>query len=590
MKCNGKIWMRIAVVTVTLIFFLHIRSHASYMTGESQHRNEADLVILFTNDLHSNADYPRLASVISAQRDSALAGECAVVVLDAGDIAMGAIYQTLYPTHAIEYVTMGMLGYDATTFGNHDFDFGLRALEDMFKNAALRSKELGVKLPYFLVSNLNIGKDCCNLNNISSIRDTLTVNKEILYGDSVHHVKIGLFGLMGKDAFSTIIGNDSLCYKKREEAAVRSVTMLKKSGCDYIICLSHGGTSEDGSLAAKVAGIDVIISGHDHDTLHSPLMINKTLVASAGAMGKYLGKIRLGRNEVKSYTLIPISDNVVPNPEISMWMDECMQKVSDHFLASGGVVPEDTIAFVNHSYNLNISPDGNLPLACHIARSYSCKARELTGITTDNLVSIVPYGIIRNPLDSGAVTVHNIYNVLSLGISEDGSPGYPLVMAWLNGEELEDICELNATVAWGMADARLFFDGMKFTFDRRRLPFFRVKEVTVNGEKIDKDSLYPVVTGLYTAKLMGMLSSSSFGLLSVEPKDQAGNKVDDLNRLLLPSSEWLAFTEYIKKNGLENHTEKCSIEDPTHSIYLYYSLLILPLLILTVWRLLFRKL
>ncbi|MDR7868284.1 MAG: hypothetical protein RIN56_15915 [Sporomusaceae bacterium] len=95
-----------------------------------------NLVILFTHDTHSHiAEYPpvsgdgitgragglaRIAAAIDAERRGR---EDRVLLLDAGDFSMGTIFHTIRSTRSAELVLMGALAYDATTFGNHDFDF-----------------------------------------------------------------------------------------------------------------------------------------------------------------------------------------------------------------------------------------------------------------------------------------------------------------------------------------------------------------------------------------------------------------------------------------------------------------------------------
>lgn len=646
MVCNGKIWMRRTVFAVALILFsllqpalfpgecccygkctqttareflpqprsallLDTCKREIALCGNDPSEgnvNSAGLVILFTNDLHSNADYPRLATLIKEETIRAEEAGCAVVLLDAGDIAMGSLYQTLFSTHAIEYLTMSMIGYDAVALGNHDFDFGLESLEKMFECAEKRAGELHVPLSPLVVSNLSLSADRAKYPFLSNLNDTITLYKRP--SNSAKGLKIGLFGLMGNHAFSTIVDNDSLILEKRSSAAARAVKSLKEAGAECIICLSHGGSmwakgkrpdwsepsnaplrrkTEDGLLASEVDGIDVVISGHDHDTLHTPVTINGTIVASAGAMGRYLGKIQLAPDGSYSYTLIPVVKTIPQDSAILKWIERCRSDINSHFILSCGLGIDDTIAHIGTGFDLNITPDGNLPLASHIARSYVKKTEKLLAGSAKNPISIVPYGIVRSSLGRGAVTVQDVYNVLSLGISDSGAPGYPLVVAWLYGSELYDICELNATVAWGMEDARLFFEGVKFRYDRSRPPFMRVIQVEANGEPVVKDSLYQVVTGLYTAKLMGMLRSSSFGILSVEPKDSSGRVIENLEDAILPCQEWLAFAEYIKENGLETPVEKCSIEYPTRLMSLLYALFGLSLIGLTVWRLLSRK-
>lgn len=255
---------------------------------------------------------------------------------------------------------------------------------------------------------------------------------------------------------------------------------------------------------------------------------------------------------------------------------------------------DDTIAFSEKALPLDIDAEGNMELGHHVAESF----REAVAGTLRNSekpVAIVPYGTLRNGISQGYITNHDVFDILSLGMDDEGTPGYPLIFAWVTGKELYDICELNATVAGGMEDARLFFSGMVYRYNRCRIPFTRVTEVFVNGKAVDKKRLYPVVTGLYTARLMGMLKSSSYGLLSVEPKDKDGNVVADLEQLVVYKKgpdgllstipEWLSFAGYIKEKELKNPVEISSVDNSTPSVYLKYLLILaavvtLPVLLL----------
>ena len=102
--------------------------------------------VIFTHDLHSHLDsyrvaspketedvggISRLATVIKAQRQK----NPDTLVVDAGDFSMGTLYQTLYERQATELNFLQELGFDATTLGNHEFDYGDKALAKMLTKA-----------------------------------------------------------------------------------------------------------------------------------------------------------------------------------------------------------------------------------------------------------------------------------------------------------------------------------------------------------------------------------------------------------------------------------------------------------------------
>ena len=119
---------RIIALLLTLITLVSLcLCPCAYAAG-----GDEEITILFTHDLHSHllpsanesgegeyGGYARLMTVIKQQR----AIDPDAVLVDAGDFSMGSLFQTAYPTTAIELRMMGEMGFDATTFGNHEYDY-----------------------------------------------------------------------------------------------------------------------------------------------------------------------------------------------------------------------------------------------------------------------------------------------------------------------------------------------------------------------------------------------------------------------------------------------------------------------------------
>ena len=83
----------------------------------------ADYTPFALNDDNTRGGYARLATLI-AKRKEAHKGDGPVLVLDAGDYSMGTAFAAATREIGGELKLMGMMGYDATTFGNHEFDLG----------------------------------------------------------------------------------------------------------------------------------------------------------------------------------------------------------------------------------------------------------------------------------------------------------------------------------------------------------------------------------------------------------------------------------------------------------------------------------
>ena len=256
----------------------------------SSHKN---ITILHTNDVHSHVepfskDHSEFPNKGGFERRATLISEIRrqnpnTLLFDAGDIFQGTPYFNFYGGE-IEFKLMSMLGYDAVTIGNHDFDNGIDGLDKQLPNAK-----------FDIISS--------NYDFKNTILESKISNYKI-YNKS--GIKIGVFGLgieleglVSKDLYKETKYLDPI------DIANDTAKKLKETeNCDLVICLSHLGYKyekfpnkvSDLNLAKSTKNIDLIIGGHTHTFMNKPVVVknnvgNDVLINQVGCFGLYLGRI-----------------------------------------------------------------------------------------------------------------------------------------------------------------------------------------------------------------------------------------------------------------------------------------------------------
>mgnify|MGYP002705891245 FL=1 len=565
--------------------------------------------ILFTHDLHSHflpqptaeggesGGYARLKTVIDGER----AVNPDALLVDGGDFSIGSLIQTFYTTQAAELRTMGAMGYDAVTIGNHEFDHKGVGFAKMLNSAkAAQTAAMGLltdsqypprnleayqaqygpltlALPALLEANYAPADDNPDRAFIRSamedygVTDCMTLERG--------GVTYGLFGLMGVDS-DECAPTSGFTRTDAAKAAKRCVETLKGEGAEIIVCLSHSGTgdslasSEDEELAKAVDGIDVIVSGHTHSTLAEPLVVNDTYIVSSGPYCQNLGSLTFswdgsGQKRLLDYRLIPIDETVTEDPEIAGLVERWKDMVGETYLARYGLTYDEVLTRSDYDLNTPASAvQENNGLGTLVSDAFLWADRTLNAAYADSphTVSVTADGVLRANLPAGDLTAAMAFDVLSMGVGEDGTSGFPLVAVYLTGKELKAAMEVDASVTPIMPAAQLYMSGAKYAFNTKRMFFNRVYDAaltdvtfdesgTGNAYEIDDNALYRVVTGMYSAQMLGTVKSKSMGLLSLEPKQANGTPVTDFTDCILYDAngnelkEWYALAAYLEQFG-----------------------------------------
>lgn len=556
----------IAVVALSLIMLLSL-CPTSFAESEA-----TDVTILFTHDLHShllpsNEDdggqfggYARLMTVINEQK----AKYPDAILVDGGDFAMGSLFQTAYPSSAIELRMMGAMGFDATTFGNHEYDYLQAGLKSML-NAAANS---GDPLPQLVISNYlppEKGQDGYDAEMWEALDNYGVKEYTIIERGDVCYVIFGIFGFDADDCApnSGMILEDPIATAQTTVDAATKECKDKYGKDPVVVCLSHSGTDsgegEDYELAENVNGIDVIVSGHTHTILEEPITVNNTYIVSAAEYGKKLGVVNLsfkdGQTTIKDYDLIPIDENVEEDEKIAKMVEDFKATVETDYLSKYGVSYDEVL--VNNKYKFDTVKEVYATLhestLCNIFSDAYKKAVEDAGIKVD--VALTAAGVIRESLPMGDVTVSDVFNAASLGVGTEGE----LIAVYVTGSDLKNALEVDASVQPLMKSAQLFFSGIEYSVNTNRMIFNKVDYARLRNNdgtlsEIDNDKLYCVVTGMYAGQMLGSVEETSMGLIGITPRDSDGNPLtaDQLVNHVVkdkngnPVKEWYAIASYLK--------------------------------------------
>lgn len=200
------------------------------------------------------------------------------------------------------YRSFNLLGYDATTLGNHEFNYGLDFLKEILNDA---------KMPVVNANIVKAGTEEPYFTPFVILKKTVIDER-----GKKHNLKVGVIGFVPPQIMEWDKSNLEGKVETRSivETAKKYVLQMKKQGADVIVALAHTGISGEpyqpgmenaGYYITQVKGIDAVFTGHQHNTFPGPIYkdlpntnlekgtINGKPVVMAGAFGSHLGVIDL---------------------------------------------------------------------------------------------------------------------------------------------------------------------------------------------------------------------------------------------------------------------------------------------------------
>jgi len=451
-----------------------------------------DLVIVHTNDHHgycwaNNKNQGGLAKQLTIIKKIRSENKN-VLVLSGGDINTGAPESDLNLGEP-SFKGMNLLGFNAMTPGNHEFDNPLTLLEQQqswstfpFISTNIYSKIKGVRLfEPFLLQDIN-------------------------------GLKIAILGFTTTD--SAYISNVNVIkdieFKNASEEARKVVDELKGQ-VDFFIAMSHLGFYPDGNLEIQEAGdsvlaknipeLSVIVGGHNHLLLEQPVQANNALILQAKHFGEYLGELHLSidrkTKKIKKYQYImhKLDENVPEDPEmisfLKPWLDKA-EVITQEPLGKTTV----TLDGVRENVRSGETNLGNL-----VTDAF----RDLT--KTD--IAFQNGGGIRAPINPGTITFGDIRRSFPFNNT--------VVTLSLTGAELLEVLNRSASLP-RPAGGFLQVSGMKMTIKNNQL-----QEVLINGAALQADKVYSVTTNDFTAN-----GGDGYGMLKDKKKIDTGYTISGI--------------------------------------------------------------
>lgn len=587
----------------------------------------------------SKGGYARLATAVEEIRQEKEKEGVPLLLLSAGDYIGGSVYNWLAPRgYTLEFELMHLIGYDAAAIGNHEFDYGPEVLADYLVRAGYPAAH---EKTIVLCSNMEPPLDhLLATNDLVRPRQIFTLDNGL---------KVGVFALLGEEAVSYTTAKDPVEFSDQHQVATQMIKELKEEGAEVIVALTHSGVEEDLELAKKVPGIHLIVGAHCHTALHEPLLQSDTLIVQTGSALHYLGhldlafdreagKLRLLNDEKDEPVLIPLDYRFALHEETNALIEEytvllnelIAEKTAGRFRDVLETVMFSSFEIPNHP------PLKESPLGDFVTDAMRLVAEEKLGHKVDFAISA--NGTIRGTLTPGTmphalgqVSVHDLADLVGLGMGTDGYPGYSMVAAYLTGEEVRRALEVAALLPEMMGDTFfLQFSGLRYSYNPQNAILFTVPvlklplpttKAVLSAERYIKEgrqegpddhyvpiergdeTLYCLVTDAYILSFLPMVGDL-LPSLEIVVKDSAGEPVEPQDfadlAIKVEGGElkvWAALLEYaaslpVGESGLPEADDYYSttsgrINQKWSVPYLFWLLLALSLLVFLVawiWR------
>ncbi len=379
------------------------------------------------------------------------------LLLDSGDMFHGTNEANIQKGKGVVEVA-NLMGYDAMTPGNHDFNFGFDRLVEI-------SKQLN-----FPMLSANIYKDG---------ELAFDEYKIINVGDK----KIGLFGLTEMGALINTNSRETEGVRLEDPAkcAQRVIEKLKNK-VDVVILISHLGDDSDRELVKKVDGIDLILCGHHHFLYEKADKVNNTYLVEAGGYSSHVGQADIYFKDGKISKLVWSTKNTRDKTKA----DPISLKVAEKYHTIAFEAAKEVVAKTKEKL------DG-------FRSNVRTKETTLGNLLTDAMretgkaeIALMNGGGIRESIPAGNINLYSIGKSLPFINS--------LVTIEVKGDDIYTAVERGIRLYpdGGSNGGFLHVSGIKYVFDASKTAGERIVSIkTLDGKELDRNKSYKVATNDY---------------------------------------------------------------------------------------------
>ncbi|MGZ6124676.1 MAG: metallophosphoesterase [Myxococcales bacterium] len=469
----------------------------------------------------------RRAVVLKAERDAAKTAGADTLTVSAGDNMMGTLAQIAATTASPDFRVMKMLGYDVTTLGNHEFDYGPAGLAA----AVAAAKGSAEGLPQIVSTNIHFSGTSGDaplraLFDESGTDAALPIHRKLVVV-TPNGLRVAFVGIMGADAAAVAPlkapTTFSIAQGTTDDNRLASLAQIftdlqpyvdslrRDDKADLVVALSHSGAdvaspdkSEDFAIARNLAGIDVIVSGHTHTEVPATLIANErngrqVLVQQAGRYGDNVGRISLSVGEGGTVTfdtagsgLIAVDDTEpASDASINTFVGGVIQALEQTPIAPGkpsflgytlaeilqappppstgtGTLYNHPIAGLDYDVD-NIGRFQETELLVLAADAQLAAANEVQptelAVEASGVIRVPKLETAKQAPFAGKLGFGDVFRAVPLGASPaSGTPGYPLCRFGIWLAEVKAAFEVSAGFAYTGGHDDLFLVPAGFRF------------------------------------------------------------------------------------------------------------------------------